>query len=105
MATFSDEILQEKPTLQELCEHVIIGSKWYQLGIQLELNVKSLNSIKEEQEDDTYKTSKMFQLWFDTNPHATRRQVLEALKKEVIGEITTAKKYEEMLSREFTGKY
>ena len=105
MATLSDGFLQEKPALDELCEHIIIGSKWYQLGIQLKLNVKTLNSIKEEQGDDTYKTSKMFQLWLDTNPHATRREVVEALKKEVIGEINTAEKYVEMLSRKSTGKY
>ena len=48
MGTISDGLLQEKPALDELCEHIIIGSKWYQLGIQLKLNVKILNSIWEE---------------------------------------------------------
>ena len=40
-----EEILEEKPTLDELCEHIRIGSKWYQLGIQLKLNTKKLEDI------------------------------------------------------------
>ena len=39
------DILEEKPTISELCEHIHIGSKWYQLGIILKLDVKKLNDI------------------------------------------------------------
>ena len=33
-----EKLLEEKPTLDELCEHIRIGSKWYQLGILLKLD-------------------------------------------------------------------
>ena len=89
-----DEIFEEGPTLTELCEHIRIGSKWHQLGIQLELDPKKLDDIQTSSEDSTYKTTKMFELWLDTNPHGIRRQVLDALRKDVIEEFTIAHKYE-----------
>ena len=99
MATVSpsfEEILVEKPTLDELCEHICIGSKWYQLGIQMKLNVKKLEDIHKLPDDSTYKTTKMFELWLDTKPDATRRQVIDALRKE---EITIAHEYEQILRK------
>ena len=33
---------------------------------------------------------KMFELWLDTNPHATRKQIIEGLRKGVIEENTVA---------------
>ena len=94
-----EEILEEKPTLDELCEHIRIGSKWYQLGIQLKLNAKKLEDIHKLLDDSTYKTTKMFELWLDTKPDATRRQVVDALRKEVIEEITVAQEYEQSLRK------
>ena len=94
-----EEILIEKPTLDELCEHIRIGSKWYQLGIQLKLNSKKLEDIHKLPDDSTYKTTKMFELWLDTKPDATRRQVIDALRKEVIEEITVAYEFEQTLRK------
>ena len=94
-----EEILEEKPTLDELCEHIRIGSKWYQLGIQLKLNAKKLEDIHKLPDDSTYKTTKMFELWLDTKPDATRRQVVDALRKEVVEEITVAYEYEQTLRK------
>ena len=94
------KILDEKPRLDELCEHIRIGGKWYQLGILLKLDPKKLrDDIQKLPEDSTYKTSRMFELWLDTKPDATRRQVVDALKKEVIEEITIAHEYEETLRK------
>ena len=45
MAERRDDILNEKPTIKELCEYIHIGSKWYQLGIILKLDVKKLEDI------------------------------------------------------------
>ena len=95
-----EKLLEEKPALDELCEHIRIGGKWYQLGILLKLDPKKLrDDIQKLPEDSTYKTSRMFELWLDTNPNATRRQVIDALKKEVIEEITIAHEYELVLLR------
>ena len=87
--------LEEKPTLAELCEHIRIGSKWYQLGILLKLDSKKLNDIQKLPEDSSYKTAKMFELWLDINPCATRKQVIDALGKEVIGKINVAQQYKQ----------
>ena len=94
-----EEILEEKPTLDELCEHIRIGSKWYQLGIQLKLNAKKLEDIYKLPDDSTYKTTKMFELWLDTKPDATRRQVVDTLKKKIIEENTIAHEYELVMLR------
>ena len=94
-----EEILEEKPTLDELCEHIHIGGKWYQFGILLKLDSKKLDDIRRQPDDSTYKTLKMFELWLDTNPNATRRQVIDTLKKEVMEENTIAHKYEQSLKK------
>ena len=93
------KILEEKPALDELCEHIHIGSKWYQFGILLKLDSKKLDDIRRQPDDSTYKTLKMFELWLDTNPNATRRQVLDTLKKKIIEENTIAHEYELVLLR------
>ena len=94
-----EKLLEEKPTLDELCEHIRIGSKWYQLGIQLKLDPKKLEDIHKLPDDSTYKTTKMFELWLDTKPNATRRQVVDVLKKKIIEENTIAHEYELVLLR------
>ena len=96
-----EEILEEKPTLDELCEHIRIGSKWYQLGIQL-LKLQKLEDIHKLPDDSTYKTTKMFELWLDTKPNATRRQVVDALRKE---SMSVAHEYEQILWKSCTSKY
>ena len=94
-----EEILEEKPTLDELCEHIRIGDKWYQFGILLKLDSKKLNDIHRRPDDSTYNTLKMFELWLNTKPHATRRQIIDALRKEVIEENTIAHEYELVILR------
>ena len=101
-------VLEERPTLDELCEHICIGSKWYQLGIQLKLDPKKLRDDIQKLQDCTYRTSRMFELCLDTNPNATKRQVVDALRKEVIKEITIAHNYDLVLLRKCcisTGEY
>ena len=93
------KLLEEKPTLDELCEHIRIGSKWYQFGILLKLDSKKLDDIHRQPDDSTFKTLKMFELWLDTNPHSTRRQVIDFLRKEVIEENTIAHDYELVVLR------
>ena len=92
-----EKILEEKPTLDELCEHIRIGSKWYLLGIMLKLDVKKLEDIYKLPDDSIYKTVKMFELWLDMKPDATRRQMIDALRKEAIEEIAVSRVYEKML--------
>ena len=92
-----DEILEEKPSLDELCEHVRIGVKWRQLGIQLKLDATQLTVIDAEQHNVSDKTSEMFHLLLTTKPQTTRRQVLKVLRKRSVSENALANDYEEWL--------
>ena len=93
-----EEVLNEKPSLHELCRDVPISTNWYMMGIQLELDVRKLNEIEELPKPVPYKVSKMYELWLDTNPHATRRQITETLKLEVVGQMSLSQQYETTLS-------
>ena len=92
-----DEILNGKPTLAELCADVPIGTNWYIMGTQLKLNIRKLNEIEDLSKPVPYKVSKMYELWLDTNPQATRRQILETLKMELICQMSLAQQYETRL--------
>ena len=39
----------------------------------------------------------MYEVWLDTNPQATRRQIVDALRKKAIEEMTLAYEYETKL--------
>ena len=92
-----DEILNGKPTIDELCAHVPISTNWYIMGTQLKVDVKKLNEIDDLSKPVPYKVSKMYELWLDTNPQATRKQVLDTLKMEAVGQKSLAQQYETML--------
>ena len=92
-----DEILNGKPTLNELCAHVPISTNWYIMGTQLELDVRKLNEIEDLSKTVPYKVSKMYEMWLDTKPQATRRKIVDTLKMEAVGQMNLAQQYETML--------
>ena len=92
-----DEILNGEPTLAELCADVPISTNWYIMGTQLKLNIRKLNEIEDLSKPVPYKVSKMYELWLDTNPQATRRQILETLRMESICQMSLAQQYETRL--------
>ena len=94
-----DAFLNETPSVNELCEHVRIGTNWYILGTLLNLDVKKLNDIKLLNENSEFKALKMFELWLKVSPIATRRQIIETLKKEAVSENAVAIKYEKALEK------
>ena len=90
--------LSQRPALDELIEHVDVGTKWYLFGALLHVEDKRLDGIDQlPGHDDTMKTLKMFQHWLNTTPTASRRQVLEVLRKRVVGEHIVADQYEKYL--------
>ena len=89
-----EEILNEKPSLDELCEHVCINDNWFQMGIMLKLDTRKLKGIEQLQADGVRKMTLMFEHWLKTNPNASRRQIVETLKKDTIEEFTLAQNYE-----------
>ena len=95
-----DDFLNDKPTLSELCEHVILGTDWYVFGVLLELDSTKLDAIRLTNEDSLlFKTTKMFELWLDTNPYPTRKQIIDTLEKDAIGKNGVAKKYKEVIEK------
>ncbi|XP_041378806.1 uncharacterized protein MG328-like [Gigantopelta aegis] len=103
LQAMAENKLEEKPNLAELIQHVRVGSKWHLLGVLLELDEIKLNDIRRMREGSDFKALKMFQLWLKTNPNATRRQVIDALKKEPVKEMTVADNYEKILQSEPSG--
>ena len=88
-----DAFLNEKPTLTELLKHISISTKWYQFGVLLEINSAKLDSIEKDCQGSDMKALKMFELWLSSNPSASRKQIIDTLKTEAIGENTVAEEY------------
>ena len=89
-----DSLLDSAPPVHEVCEHVRVIN-WYQLGIQLLLDGVELEEIRKDGE----KRVRMYQLWLRTQPDATRRQLLTALRSKDVGENAVADKYQQLLSQ------
>uniref|UniRef100_A0A1X7UH41 Death domain-containing protein n=1 Tax=Amphimedon queenslandica TaxID=400682 RepID=A0A1X7UH41_AMPQE len=90
--------LSSTPTIKELTEHVNVSTKWYLVGTMLDLDQKRLKSIEAQTgHNDAHKTVEMFNIWLETTPTASRRQVLEAMRADAVGENTLAQKYEKHL--------
>ena len=95
------QCLDEKPSLQELCEHIILGPNWEIFGGQLGLDSRKLESFRPLIKDE-FKTSEMFKLWLSTNSRPTRKQIVDTLRSKFIGMNSTADEYEKVLVQ---GKY
>uniref|UniRef100_A0A1X7TD85 Death domain-containing protein n=1 Tax=Amphimedon queenslandica TaxID=400682 RepID=A0A1X7TD85_AMPQE len=92
-----DAFLSSTPSIKELTEHVNVGAKWNTLGTMLGLDRRRLQDIKEQAGPCIDKMIEMFNLWLATTPTASRRQVLEALRKSVVEENALADEYEKHL--------
>ena len=97
-----ESFLNEKPTLDELCRHVRIDTEWYKFGVLLKLNTTKLEGIRLMNDSIGFKTVKMFELWLSSNPTATRREIIETLRTEAIGEKTIAEDYNKALKESET---
>ncbi|XP_019860697.1 PREDICTED: uncharacterized protein LOC109589015 [Amphimedon queenslandica] len=86
--------LDGRPTLHELTWHIKVPVKWHDLGVELQLEPRSLDAIDFSKRPAEEKSCAMFQLWLLRFPKATRRDVLEALR--VIKENDIAEKYEKI---------
>ena len=92
--------LQKAPSLHELTEHINVGTSWFVLGIMLKVDQKKLEGIEKSPQNDIYKATKMFDLWLSgSSAEANRRNILEALRKRVVGEATIADEYEKYLKQ------
>ena len=77
--TYFQQFLNRRPTVLELFRHIRIGIKWYTFGVLLKLDTAELDTFDELNKACDFKTFRMFELWLNTNPNATRREVIETL--------------------------
>ena len=91
--TYFQRFLNRKPTISELFKHVRVGTKWHTFGGLLKLDIGDLDTIDDLDKACDYKTFRMFELWLNTYPNATRREVIQTLQKNDIGESAVAEEY------------
>ena len=98
MAAEVSSLLDVTPTLRELCDHVFTN-RWYELGLELEIKSADLEEIRRDS-TVTDKLSRVYQMWLSKKTKAaTRRQLIEALKTDHVGQISVAINYEQELNK------
>ena len=78
-------VVSSKPTLKKLQQTKIItavGTKWYQLGIELldEDQLTQLDIINKDNNEVTRCCSEMFRFWLENHSTATWQNLVDALK-------------------------
>ena len=96
-SSYFNQFLNGKPTLDELCEHVRIDTKWYKFGVLLKLDTTKLDGIEQQYKESDVKALKMFELWLSSKPKAMRREIIETLQKPTIEENVIAEEYKKAL--------
>lgn len=98
-----DQVLDQTPSLSEICEHSRTA-KWYELGVQLQLDSVDLDNIRSDPAV-TDKLSSMYNLWLNKKAEtATRKELLIALQTEHVGQNRVAMEYKEYLIREMVSR-
>ena len=97
--------MDDRPDFHELVERVRT-SRWYGLGIQLGLEVNTLEGIKTEcgNKMDECRTA-MFREWLRTSSDCSRKQLLDALRTHSVSEIYVADAYERLFCKRRHGMY
>ena len=77
----------------------VSGKGWYELGLELEIKSADLEEIRRDS-TVTDKLSRVYQMWLSKKTKAaTRRQLIEALKTDHVGQISVAINYEQELNK------
>ena len=85
--------MKERPELAELVEN-IRTNKWHTLGLQLGVEENVLVTISTQYNDIEDCRRQMFKSWLQTQPNASRMQLVNALRKDSVAENYMAEKYE-----------
>ena len=92
-----DEFLQDRPTQDELCNHILI-SDWRLLAGFLEIANVDIEVVAEETGNiASLALQQTFQLWLKKFPNASRQKILEKLCS--IGQNRIAKEYKSALKK------
>ena len=86
-------ILSSKPKLKDINKYRELDDEWYSFGIELEIDDKELDDLKQKHSDPHRRLIKMFGMWLEKGKNPTYRKLLEALveiyKKDVAQSICT----------------
>ena len=88
-------VFKQKTTLNELIKHVKVNKKWYKFGVLLNLLADELDAIEKlyQDRDVSIKALKIFFVWWNTSTNSSRKEILETLWKDAIGESAVADDY------------
>ena len=89
--------LQREPTIRELSNKLVSAcNKWYQIGIQLEIENHCLKSISRQKDDDDLCLISVFELWNEQHPSTyTWATIIDVLKHPAVGMERLAREVEE----------
>ena len=88
--------LDQKPCLEELLEYIDVDNVWIMFGLMLQMDKKDLSKLPNE----AAKPQAAIELWLGT-PGASRRQLLETLRKGSDKENAIADNYEKKLKEDY----
>ena len=78
-----------------------ISSKWYNLGVQLRIDIGQLDNIRKDNLDECLR--EMLKIWLkQVDPHPTRNALIDALKRRVINEHQLASQLEKKYTSDGT---
>ena len=90
------EQMKERPKLAELVENIRTNN-WHALGLQLGVEENVLVTISTQCNDSIEDCRRqMFNSWLNTQPNASRLQLVNALRKDSVAENYMAKTYESL---------
>ena len=91
------DVWNSRPELLEL-QNQVMTTHWEALGLQLGLENDQLQAIRQKHLDNIADCrKKMFALWLQTKPNASRQQLLDALRTNSVNEVYMAEQYEKYI--------
>ena len=96
-----EEILDDKPTILELTNHVTDGVNPHLMGVSLGLaddqQQRFDGIIRRTNIDEVQRLSEIYNLWLNTCLHPTRRAIIDILENSKIGNYSLCQKYKQQL--------
>jgi hypothetical protein len=89
-----EDMLDETPTIKELLSYANVSPDWRAMGVLLNIHASKLDEIEYENHPRLWqKLDRVYQFWLKTHKKPTRRQIINALRNEIIGNFALAKEY------------
>ena len=80
--------VDDLPVVREELHNV--RAKWYDVGMQLQVNVGTLDPIKEQYNNLSHCLRETLKAWLKTSPSPTWSDIVDSLRSSVVGEVRLA---------------